>query len=220
MWRSGKNIDAGSCYYVAHRQGYWRGELVEQLRRSKAQRDLLERQVEVLQDQHLRFSREFHKVHADHLALTDILRLLSLGAIDYHAALGSKRRAAVPADVSAAAADNAVGMQRERERLLAEHARFREGYNLLLEHWYHIPPALVPDVQQRLAKAGLKTLRSAKGALHRKEPCIACKRALHRPAKEPCVTRKSALCYLQKRAKACAAAASTRAAICSCRRAL
>ena len=77
---------------------------MEQLQRSKAQRDLLERKVEVLQDQQQRFSRDFHKVHADHLALTDILRLLSLGAIDYHAALGAKRGAAVPADVSAAAA--------------------------------------------------------------------------------------------------------------------
>ena len=100
-------------------------DLAVQLEASHGDRSLLERKVEVLQEQMRRTNREFTAVHSQHLALTDILRLLSLGAIDYHAVLGDKRQAEVRVDVVAASNESAEKLQREREKILAENARFR-----------------------------------------------------------------------------------------------
>jgi hypothetical protein len=104
-------------------------------------------------------------VHAEHLALADILRLLSLGSIDYHAVLANKRQCEVREDVAAAADNNAKQAQLEREKLLAENERFREGYNVLLEFWQYLPQDQHAQLSQRLAKAGIKTVRIEDGGV-------------------------------------------------------
>ena len=53
-------------------------------------------------------------------------------------------------DVIAAALDNATTKELEREKVLAENARFREGYSVLLECWHHIPQDLRPSFSDRL----------------------------------------------------------------------
>jgi hypothetical protein len=133
-------------------------DLALQLESFQSQRSLLERQKQVLEEQLLKVSRDFTRLHSQHLALTDIMRLLSLGTIDYHAVLASKRTVTVRADVAAAAHDNAQRAAREREKLLSEKARFQEAFHVLLEYWSYLPQDARPDVSQRLVRSGIKTL--------------------------------------------------------------
>ena len=159
-----KNLEESNKFYSEKLRREVK-ELVCEMEALKGRADLLARQKEVLQDHLQTLGRDLRGLHSQHLSLLDILRLLSLGAIDYHAVLANKRQADVRASVAAAGERAAENHAREREKLIAEKARFEEAYNLLLEYWYYLPADAHGEANQRLARAGIQTVRVDEGGV-------------------------------------------------------